>query len=198
MAIKYHHRALPGASWRYGWALGVHTLSSIRLPYDGFRTERSEIGELLYQLKYQHRRENVEPLADAAADFLRSRWILPSIAAIIPIPPSDVARPFQPVREIAVRIGEKLEIPVLLDYVIKTRRIEPMKNIEDAGERKKALKDVFVVKNQSMAGKTVLVFDDLFESGSTMAAVCDALVSQGNVARHRLYFLTLTATRTTP
>lgn len=51
-----HPRQIPGR-WRLGYALDLHTVSSTFLGYDDlghatFDTRRSEIGELLYRLKY--------------------------------------------------------------------------------------------------------------------------------------------------
>ena len=36
-------------NWDAGWVLDVHTLSSVSLPDGGFRTERSQLGELLFR-----------------------------------------------------------------------------------------------------------------------------------------------------
>ena len=38
--------------WRAGWALDAHTLSSIHLGNQMFDTKRTELGELVYLLKY--------------------------------------------------------------------------------------------------------------------------------------------------
>lgn len=62
---------LPGP-WRYGVALDRHTISSIPLDAGGFKTQRTPIGEALYQLKYRAEPAQIEPIATAAATQLRS------------------------------------------------------------------------------------------------------------------------------
>ena len=81
-----------------------------------------------------------QPIAEIAARFVKEEFtvndypILPYLDAIIPIPPSDTDRPFQPVIEIAAKIGQILDIPVISDYLIKVRETTPLKNLE--GEEK--------------------------------------------------------------
>lgn len=193
MTVRINVQPLRG-KWQYGWALDLHTVSSTPLPDGSFETQRTEIGELLFQLKYRHDRSKIEPIADVAAQFLRSRWILPNLVAIIPVPPSNMTRPFQPVRELAVLIGDKIGVPVLLDYLVKDKPTEALKDIEDPISRRQQLQGAFRVKDMSLAGKWVLVFDDLFRSGETLTAITDVLYSQGKVTR--VYVLTITKTRT--
>ncbi len=193
MTIQINEQWLSG-NWRYGWALDVHTVSSTPLPDGGFETKRTEIGELLYQLKYHLDRSKVEPIAEAAANFLKSRLVLPYLAAIIPVPPSDTDRPFQPVQELAIRIGQKINLPILLDYLVKVKPTKALKSIEDSVSRKRQLQGAFKVADLSLAGKYVLVFDDLFRSGETLRAITEVLYTQGKVAR--VYVLTITRTRT--
>jgi len=120
--------------------------------------------------------------------------VLPYLAAIIPVPPSDTNRPFQPVQELAVRIGQKINLPVRLDYLVKVKLTEALKGIEDSASRKQQLQGAFKVQDLSLAGKYVLVFDDLFRSGETLKAITEVLYVQGKVAR--VYVLTITKTRT--
>jgi hypothetical protein len=60
--------------WDAGYALHIHTLSSVFLGYNeygqpSFDTTRSPIGELLYQLKYRNDQSAIEQLAVAVEDF---------------------------------------------------------------------------------------------------------------------------------
>jgi predicted amidophosphoribosyltransferase len=183
-------------NWRFGWALDVHTRSSRPLTDGRFDTERTEVGELLYGLKYQGRLENADELAEAAAAFLRSRYIFASLAAIIPVPPSDTSRSFQPVEAVAIGLGELTGIPVLTDLLLKVHPTDALKDITDPEERRRQLAGAFQVRDRRLAGKSVLVFDDLYRSGETLSAVCNVLVDEGGVPRRRVYVLTLTKTRT--
>ena len=69
--------------WKEGFALDVHTLASDYLGDDEFgrptfRTTRTELGELLYRLKYQRDASAVDGIVEAASAFVRS-WSSPGI-----------------------------------------------------------------------------------------------------------------------
>lgn len=184
-------------SWRYGVALDWHTLSSAPRSDGGFHTTRSEIGEALYQLKYQFDRSKIEPIAEVAAQQLISWRVFRYLKAIIAIPPSKLDRPFQPVLELANVLGNKTNLPVPDDYLIKVRQTQALKDIEDIEDielRHQQMQNAFQVADQRYSQESVLLFDDLFRSGETLNAVSNALVTQGNVGR--IYVLTVTMTRT--
>ena len=183
---------LHGGNWHAGWALDFHTKSSAHAGERVFDTERTEIGELLYQLKYRSDPSKVESLADKAARFLDTRMFLPSLRAIIPVPPS-IERTFQPVETLAIAIGRKLNLPVASEYLIKVKRTSVLKGIDDKKDRRKELSEAFRVKDDRFADADVLVFDDLFRSGETLREVVRTLIDQGRVAR--VYILALTKTR---
>jgi DNA processing protein len=48
-------------NWRAGWALDLHTMSSQLLPDGSFENTRTEIGEMLYKLKYTGDKSMIEP-----------------------------------------------------------------------------------------------------------------------------------------
>lgn len=191
--LKTNPQQLLG-NWEVGVALDVHTVSSELRPNGSFDTQRTEVGGLLYQVKYCGDYENISSLVEAASEFIKNNKDYRSVQAIIPVPPSDLARPFQPVQEIATQMGRKLGIPVLVDYVMKTRQTEALKSIEDDESRKEELEGAFEVRNLSLRGQSVLLFDDLFRSGETLKEITRVLKEQGKVAA--VYVLTLTKTRT--
>lgn len=179
--------------WKVGWAIDLHTVSSTPIDDNHFDTVRTEIGELLYQLKYCKDVSKIQLLADIVVDFLKTRLVTPYLSAIIPIPPSDITRTSQPVYEIAKVVGEKLKLKVDYDYLLKIRPTSQLKSIDDPEERRKILADVFQVKDQRYAGKKVLLFDDLYRSGETMNVATQVLIDSGHV--NNVYVLAITKTR---
>ena len=187
-------------NWRAGWALDIHTISSHSLQDGGYETQRTELGELVYQLKYQNDRSKIQQIAETAAEFVKESFtvdgyaVLPYTAAIIPIPPSDINRDFQPVIEIAQEIGRLLNLPVRTDYLTKIKQTVPLKNLSNVEDKREQLQGAFIVNTQEFKGRCVLLFDDLYDSGVTLTEVSKILYEQGGV-RHVLV-LTLTRTRT--
>ena len=185
-------------NWTHGWALDQHTLSSTSGDFDSgmhaeFVTERSELGEALYRLKYRNDRSRIVPIARVVADFIRSRSELSGIRAVLAVPPSDTRRSFQPVEAVAARIGALLGLPAPEDYLFKARATLPLKSIAGKQSRRIELDGAFAVADRRFADMHVMVFDDLFRSGETLKAVTAALLFQGEAAM--VSVLTATSTR---
>ena len=186
-------------NWKKGFALDLHTVSSKPLELDEngkvlkWDTTYTELGEELHKLKYWKEIGRVENIALPASEFIndcKSEW-LPDV--IIPIPPSDQNRFFQPVYELAKSIGEKCNLPV--DFVI-LKKVKPtfeLKSVYDSIQRREILKDAFDVEPNSLSGKHVLLFDDLYRSGETLQAVTEILLNKAKA--QRVYVLTITKTR---
>lgn len=179
--------------WKAGWALDLHTLSSTPLDDNHFETVRTEIGELLFQLKYRNDVSKIPLLAEIIVNFLKTRLVTPYLSAIIPIPPSDTVRITQPVYEIVKIVGETLKLKVDYDYLLKIRPTSQLKSIDDPEERRKMLAGIFQVKDQRYAEKKVLLFDDLYRSGETMNVATQIITDSGHV--NNVYVLAITKTR---
>jgi predicted amidophosphoribosyltransferase len=179
-------------NWRAGWALDLHTISSILIKEGQYDTTRTELGEMLYQLKYHNDRTKLDPIADVASDFLKRRLVFPYLSAIIPVPASR-ERVYQPVTQLAAAIGEKSGLQVSLDYIIKIKKTEALKEITDKESREKELGGAFKVADLRFAGRMVLLFDDLYRSGETLKEITRVLMEEGQVSK--VFVLTITKTR---
>lgn len=185
---------IPG-NWRQGFALDYHTLHSQFVGHDEFGhpifdTQRSEIGELLYRLKYKADRSVAGEMAEAAAGFVRRWKIEPDL--ILPVPPSK-RRSFQPILLLANELAAKLRVPMCSDCVTKFKSTPEVKNIYEYDKRVAALENAFNIKKSKVQGRIVLLFDDLFRSGATMDALTKTLIEKGEVVD--VYALAVTRTR---
>ena len=125
-------------NWKGGWSLDQHMAIYPR---------RTEIGEMLYQLKYNQDKSKIEPLANKAFEFMKTRLVTKWLFCIVPVPPSDNSRIFQPVIEIAKLLGKKMNIPINYDCLLKVKTTEFMKdNNISAIEKEKKLKGVYKIK----------------------------------------------------
>ena len=117
---------LPDGPWRAGWALDWHTE-----PGGG----RTPVGERLYQLKYKSDTGQLDPLVEGLADFLATRVVRPWLAAIVPIPPSNEDRPWQPVHELAKGLAERTGLPLAEGYLVQRQATPMLKSSESSAER---------------------------------------------------------------
>jgi competence protein ComFC len=181
-------------TWRKGYALDVHTLSSTPLGHNEFGhmqfdTKRSEMGDLLYKLKYNGDKNSVAEIVDAV-EKLMIEW-KPMVDILVPVPPST-RRAVQPVLVLAEAISQRLGIP-LANCVTRTRDIPQLKSVFDLDERLKLLDGLHVVDESATQGKRVLLFDDLYRSGATMNAITSELYGKGKASE--VFALTITRTR---
>ena len=119
-------------TWDDGRTLDLHILSSEFVGYNEyghaqFESTRTELGELLYRLKYKGDQSAIAPIAQAACDFVRG-WN-PGIEVIVPAPPSK-SRAVQPLFQIADELGRLLSLPVDKTSVRKTKATPELKNVD--------------------------------------------------------------------
>ena len=144
------------------------------------------------RMKFQNRREYVDFYAGEMAAVYRrslSRW---GIRTILPVPmyaKKARRRGYDQSVLLAGKFGELTRIRVESRCLVRKRETLPQKEL-DAGERKKNLRGAFYVKNPELVKEPVLLVDDIYTTGATMDAACQALQKQGI---SKIYFLALAA-----
>ncbi|MGH9864154.1 MAG: ComF family protein [Candidatus Acidiferrales bacterium] len=188
--IKINPMKLTGP-WIDGRVLDFHTISSTWTgdPYH-YNTKRTELGERVYGLKYGGARDVITDIVETAEMFVK-QW-KPEIDCIVPAPPSQ-SRKSQPVVEIAKELSKRLGIPVCEDALVKAEATPQMKNIKEWSERENLLRKAIQVGAANLTGKSILLVDDLIQSGSTLRCAAEVLVNQGGA--RAVYALVLTRTR---
>ncbi|MBD8147784.1 ComF family protein [Pseudomonas fluorescens] len=184
-------------SWDLGYVLHKHTLSSVHLGvdewgHDRFENTRSEPGEALYQLKYRQDWSQVEPLAAQIQETLLP--LFGNIGMIIPMPASTV-RAKQPVNELASALGRLMGKPVFGQMIVKAAApacSPALKNLHTRAEKDAALAGRITI-NEVITNDgqwNALLLDDLFDTGATMDAVCQALRTYRKI--NRIYAAAIT------
>jgi competence protein ComFC len=192
--IEIHPREING-SWDQGYVLDQHTISSTMIGYNEFGhpefdTVRSELGELVYRLKYKADRSVISSVIETTVGFVNTWNVHPDV--VVPVPPSKVQRALQPVVEIASELAKSLGIAVNTGSLRKAKITSQMKDIGDFAARTVELESA-LISEKDFAGKQVLLIDDLFQSGATMNVAARILKQQG--LANRVYALALTRTR---
>jgi competence protein ComFC len=155
-----------------------------------FDTLRSQLGELVYRLKYKSDKTVIPTVVEALAAFVKAWGI--GLDLVVPMPPSKLQRSFQPVIAIASELGNALGIPVDTTSLKKSKSTPQMKDIGDFSARVSALEAAFTA-TEDLAGKQILLIDDLFQSGASMNVAARTLKNQGKVKS--VYAMALTRTR---
>lgn len=172
----FNPREIKGC-WAEGYVLDLHTSSSTYLGDDPFGhpqfdTRRTEIGELLYRLKYHSDKSTIDELAEAAISFLKSWGVNPSL--VVP-----KARSLQPVPALAREIAARLGVPAACDAMKKKESLPELKDVADPTARRTILEGAFTVDQAAVKGHSILLVDDLYRSGATMNAIAKSLIAAG-------------------
>lgn len=182
-------------NWKKGFAFDVHTLDSVYLGVDEYghgRWEniRTEMGQLLYELKYRHDKSKIGKIVD----LLSKCEGMETMDVLVPIPATNQFRRIQPVIEIAKELGRRIDVPVFDNLLEKSVVGPELKNVENPEERKRLLKDNMRLGDKyDVSGMNVLLLDDLYRSGVTLSVATELLYEQGHVKD--VFILTMTKTR---
>lgn len=173
-----------GGNWDAGVVLDKHTVSSVYLGEDEngraqFDTTRTDVGEAVFQLKYRHDWNHVRPLAQAIVT--HAAPLLQPFDLVVPMPASH-QRARQPVVEIARAVAALLRLPCDEQLIAKAATPQ-LKNLTTREEKEAVLDGAFRSGQAGRGPCDVLLVDDLYHTGASMAAACAQLRSIPSVRR---------------
>ena len=144
----------------------------------------------LYRLKYGGRQEYAVFLGQDMAGRLGREILSWKPDALVPVPlhpAREKKRGYNQAALLAAELGKQLDIPVLMDFVERTRNTRPQKELEGA-KRQNNLKKAFKIVQNDVKLNTIVIIDDIYTTGSTIDAVAQACREAG--VKH-VYFAAL-------
>ncbi len=139
----------------------------------------NRVQNLLHQLKYKNRPEVGVYLGKLAAKKLLENPIFAAADMIMPVPlhqQKQLKRGYNQSLCIAEGLSQKMLIPVENQNLIKTISTESQTK-KSRISRYENMKEVFWVKNpEKLAGKHILMVDDIITTGATLEACCNVLL----------------------
>ncbi len=176
--------------WDEGIVLDKHMSKSVFLGYnengkEKFENTRTEIGELIYRFKYKNDRSCLPKIVNMAVDILNKWNLKEKVDIIIPVPPSNKTREYQPVFEISKAIAEVLGKECKTDILSKKSSLQVKDGYNISGTIK---------QNKQLERKVnILIIDDLYSTGATLSEVCKILKNDKNTGK--IYCLVMTKTK---
>lgn len=183
-------------NWDSGYAMDKHMIRSTYLGdneygHPQFHNERTEVGESLYQLKYQDDWNQLEPLAQCL--YANALPLFTNVQLIIPMAASN-PRNRQPVTAIAESLAKKIGngMNCFDGLIVKQVGGPSLKNLHTKAEKLQAVAGMFSYQAliSSEGTYNALIIDDLYHTGVSMEAAVAALRSYSKISK--IYVATLT------
>ena len=149
-----------------------------------------DVARAIYRFKYSGRQEYAKVFGKEMAYYLGEyiKEIQPD--AIIPVPlyrRKERKRGYNQSVLLARVLGEELHIPVYERILIRSRDTKPLKFLNPE-ERLNNLKKAFILAENGVKLKRVIIIDDIYTTGSTIDAIAELLIERGI---EEVYFVTL-------
>ena len=147
--------------------------------------QKSLIKSLIHHFKYQPLiKELAKPLASLIIEHFQLLDQKPNFAdfVLIPVPLEKKKlkwRGFNQAEEIAKQLSKFFKIPLINDVLIKIKETLPQVELSDR-ERKENIKGAFACPApEKIQGRKILLVDDIYTTGSTMAECAKVLKKAG-------------------
>lgn len=145
--------------------------------------------------KYKSKKEFADFYTEEIITLYKKQLLKLNLDGIIPVPLHRTKyreRGYNQAFLLAKGIGEELDIPVLNDLLIRTKKTVPQKNLNDM-ERLHNLKEAFQYNKESKSAfrsdlSRVLLVDDIYTTGCTIEACTNVLKENG---MKEVYFMVL-------
>ncbi len=145
-----------------------------------FYSSKSELSQLIQDLKYRHFRRLAKFMGHTVGSELLPSGFLSEIDAIVPIPIhflKKARRGYNQTEEIADGLSKATDIPVI--KIIKATRPHQTQTSLSADQRLSNLKDVFTFSPvENMNTKHILLLDDICTTGATLCSAATVIASQ--------------------
>ena len=170
------HMADEGDLCRECREAGRHSFRRARALYD-YRSVRAGI----YRFKYGNRQEYGEFYGREMAAYLGDFILGVQPQGLIPVPlhrRRQAKRGYNQAAVLARVIGRELGLPVYENILFRVRNTAPLKN-QNPKERQNNLKKAFLVRQNDVKLKTIVLIDDIYTTGATADEAAAALLESG-------------------
>ena len=158
--------------------------TKIKHIYDSGRclySHNAEIKKSLYDFKYKNKREYAKAYGEELSDNFKNEIISWNADVIIPVPLHKSKlrlRGYNQAELIAKELGKNLNIPVDSKALLRKNKTKPQKELNDS-DRKKNVKNAFIVDKSVVKYKKVILVDDIYTTGSTIDGCARVLKEKG-------------------
>lgn len=148
-------------------------------PYQGL------LKEMIWALKYQGRRSLAGPLGNLLAGVVMKELGTGRPDLVIPVPLTKKrlrARTFNQAELLALALGQELGLPVQGEVLLRVRETAPQVNLSRRSRWQNLAGAFKIADPAGIAGRHLLLVDDVLTTGATASACTHALLAAGDDA----------------
>lgn len=152
--------------------------------------EYAGVAPSIYRMKYGGRQEYAEFFGEEMAKYLGDFVKKINPDGIVPIPLHRKRfrhRGYNQAMLLAKSLGKQLKLPVYGKILVRVKNTAPLK-LQNPSERQNNLKKAFIMTQNDVKLKTILVVDDIYTTGSTIDEAARVFMENGV---EKVYFVTL-------
>lgn len=151
-------------------------LEGIRAPY----LMEGTVRDCIHRLKYQDFRALGGVLGELLGAYVLELSLPVDVLVPVPLHPRRLrARGYNQAALLAREMGRQMDLPVAERALRRSRAAPPQARSADMEARRRNVEEGFTVRDESLAGRSVLLVDDVCTTGSTLAACAAALKAAG-------------------
>lgn len=167
-----------------GIALGFHTT------IQNSQHVHTELGHRVHAFKYLEEKTQLEWLLERTLQTLAEHSHFKEIDAVVFVPSTKGDRPYAPVTLFAENLRQRLGAGSAFQ-LHKTRATKPQKEMTTMEQKRRNVASAFAIHTPSVKGQSLLLIDDIYDSGATINECARVLKAAG---AKKVYALTLTKT----
>lgn len=149
-----------------------------------------DVKDAIFRIKYAGREDLIPYFSTQMVETLKTDILLMEADFLVPIPmhkSRQRKRGYNQATMIAEELSLQLGIPMLEKAVIRKKKTIPMKYLS-VQKRQLNLKKAFIIGENDVKLKTIILVDDIYTTGSTMDCVAKVLLDAGAKA---VYYIVL-------
>jgi len=135
--------------------------------------------EAIHRLKYSNSQDLAAPLGEMMVSYWQDVHLPADVIVPVPLHARRLReRGYNQATLLARELGKGVGLPVLENALIRVRDTSPQVDLS-AEERKENVRGAFHCPDDRLAGKNVLLVDDVYTTGATLEACSSALKQRG-------------------
>lgn len=135
----------------------------------------SNIGAALHRSKYEGGGDFPDFLLKKTLSVFGKKYREIKFDLVLYVPPTHSG---DLVKNFAIKFANTIKVPIS-HSLIKTRETEEQKIFQNSYSKQDNVKDAFTIESELVRGKTILLIDDIYDSGATLKEIGKTLTERG-------------------